>query len=43
MLVVEAGNRSGTQRKENVRRYQATTSEDMTVDTSVYVIKKCKV
>jgi hypothetical protein len=39
-LVAKAGNNSGTQRKENVRRWKALTSngsENETVDTSVCV------
>jgi hypothetical protein len=45
-LVAEAGDSSGTQRKGNVRRcsrYQATASEDVTVDTSVCITVNCNV
>jgi hypothetical protein len=45
-LVAEAGDSSGTQRKENVRCCNpqlSNGSEDVTVDTSVCVIVNCKV
>jgi hypothetical protein len=45
-LVAEAGDRSGTNRKENVNRWKPLPSngrEDMTVDTNMCVIVKCKV
>jgi hypothetical protein len=45
-LVAEAGDRSGTQRKGNVRSWKSLSSngsEDVTVDTSACEIVNCKV
>jgi hypothetical protein len=44
-VVTEAGDISGTQRKGNVRRWKplpSNDSEDVTVDTTVCVMVKCK-
>jgi hypothetical protein len=46
MMVAEAGDSSGTQRKKSVRHWKPLPrngSEDVTVDTSVSVTVNCKV